>query len=140
MLGRLLKRFFGGRDAARPVSPPPPPVPRSASAPAPTSAPTAVPITTAPVPPPPPPPVQSSPEPLAEAPLAQSPLGEAEPASSDPSDAAVASSSRTITDPGRVRFVLEDGSLAEPEIDPEFEERLKYLVDNIVSPKDPPTT
>ena len=65
------------------------------------------------------------------------PAGESEKA---PSEEAVTSASRTITDPGRVRFVLEDGTLAEPEIDPELEERLRYLVDNIVPPADPPST
>lgn len=38
---------------------------------------------------------------------------------------------------GRVRIILEDGTLAEPDLDPELEERLRYLVDNIVPPSDP---
>ncbi|MFP5353278.1 MAG: hypothetical protein ACLGIB_12050 [Actinomycetota bacterium] len=70
--------------------------------------------------------------------LARAEAAPEEPAT--PPVAAVTSTSRTITDPGRVRFVLEDGTLAEPEIDPEFEERLRYLVDNIVPPTRPPST
>ncbi len=31
-----------------------------------------------------------------------------------------------------VRLVLEDGTLAKPSLDPELEERLRYIVDNIV--------
>lgn len=39
----------------------------------------------------------------------------------------------------RVRIVLEDGTLASPRLDPEQEERLRYLVDNLVPPTDPPS-
>ena len=126
MLGKLLKRFFGGRNAARPVSPSPPPIPRP------------TPLAAAP---PPPPPAPSSAL-AAPAPIGAdtSPVEEAPAKTVTSSAEAPSSSSRTITDPGRVRFVLEDGSLAEPEIDPELEERLRYLVDNIVPPADPPTT
>ncbi len=38
---------------------------------------------------------------------------------------------------GRVRIILEDGTLAKPDLDPELEERLRYIVDNIVPPSDP---
>ena len=126
MLGKLLKRFFGGRNAARPVNPPPPPIPRP------------TPVAAAPPPPPPAPaPALAAPTPV----VADTSAVEETPARGvTPSAAAPLASSRTITDPGRVRFVLEDGSLAEPEIDPELEERLRYLVDNIVPPTDPPTT
>ena len=40
---------------------------------------------------------------------------------------------------GGVRIILEDGTLAKPSLDPELEERLRYIVDNIVPPSDPPS-
>ena len=40
---------------------------------------------------------------------------------------------------GGVRIILEDGTLARPSLDPELEERLRYIVDNIVPPSDPPS-
>ena len=40
---------------------------------------------------------------------------------------------------GGVRLILEDGTLAKPSLDPELEERLRYIVDNIVPPSDPPS-
>ena len=42
-------------------------------------------------------------------------------------------------DAGGVRLILEDGTLAKPSLDPELEERLRYIVDNIVPPSDPPS-
>ena len=39
---------------------------------------------------------------------------------------------------GGVRIILQDGTLAKPSLDPELEERLRYIVDNIVSPSSPP--
>ena len=41
--------------------------------------------------------------------------------------------------PGGVRLILEDGTLAKPSLDPELEERLRYIVDNIVPPSSPPS-
>ena len=40
---------------------------------------------------------------------------------------------------GGVRLILEDGTLAKPSLDPELEERLRYIVDNIVPPSSPPS-
>ena len=40
---------------------------------------------------------------------------------------------------GGVRIILEDGTLANPSLDPELEERLRYIVDNIVPPSHPPS-
>ena len=48
--------------------------------------------------------------------------------------------SEPVTDgTGGVRIILEDGTLAKPSLDPELEERLRYIVDNIVPPSDPPS-
>jgi hypothetical protein len=41
-------------------------------------------------------------------------------------------------DGGRVRLILEDGTLTSPSLDPELEERLRYIVDNIVPPAGAP--
>jgi len=38
-----------------------------------------------------------------------------------------------------VRIILEDGTLADPPLDPEMEERLRYLVDNMIPPATPPS-
>jgi len=45
-----------------------------------------------------------------------------------------------LAESNRVRFILADGTAASPPLDPEVEERLRYLVDNIVPPVEPPPT
>ena len=44
------------------------------------------------------------------------------------------------TEGGRVKLVLDDGTLATPELDEELTERLRYIVDNIVTPPEQPST
>jgi hypothetical protein len=39
----------------------------------------------------------------------------------------------------KVRVVLEDGTMASPELDAETEERLRYVVDNLVAPPQEPS-
>lgn len=123
MLGKLLKRFFRRTQSSRPVSPPPPPLP---------ARPVAAPVA-APPPPPPGPTVAVE----AEAQAVSAPVQDAlaarivetpTPSETDPAE------------PGSVRFVLADGTIASPDLDPELEERLKYIVDNIVQPTEPPPT
>ena len=41
---------------------------------------------------------------------------------------------------GRVKLILEDGTLAAPALDDELAERLRYIVDNIVTPPEQPST
>ena len=41
---------------------------------------------------------------------------------------------------GRVKLVLDDGTLATPALDEELTERLRYIVDNIVTPPEQPST
>lgn len=40
----------------------------------------------------------------------------------------------------KVKLILEDGTMASPGLDPESEERLRYILDNIVPPSDGPAT
>lgn len=129
MLGRLFSKLFGRKSAtastrSRPVSPPSP-------------------VVESPPPPPPPPPPSGvappRPQPLL---LAASPKEPSPDEPDAPSGAAPPvqpldyepGSGRT----GGVRIILEDGTLAEPILDPELEERLRYIVDNIVPPSDAP--
>ena len=41
---------------------------------------------------------------------------------------------------GRVKLILDDGTLATPALDEELTERLRYIVDNIVTPPEQPST
>ena len=53
----------------------------------------------------------------------------------------VASDPEGLPSPGgRVKLILDDGTLATPALDEELEERLRYIVDNIVPPPEQPST
>lgn len=42
-----------------------------------------------------------------------------------------------VIEESRVSIILEDGTRATPRLDPDQEERLRYLVDNLVPPSTP---
>lgn len=73
-------------------------------------------------------PAPAAPEPLApEAPEPQAPV--------------VSSDAEGVPPPGgRVKLILDDGTLATPALDEELEERLRYIVDNIVPSPEQPST
>ena len=165
MLGRLLSKLFGRKSAApsgagsRPVSPPrptvplaappPPPPPRgygSAAAPARPVSEATVQVTNT---------VGSkrqvasaltAAEPVAESTGTVDPLDVSKPLEPEPHDVpAVQSEEPPVAlqkggGPRGVQLILEDGTLAKPSLDPELEERLRYIVDNIVPPSEQPPT
>ena len=169
MLGRLFSKLFSRKRAglsgagSRPVSPPPPAVPLATPPPPP---PLPLQGYGSPAAPARPVPeytdqiqdaVQPGPGPLVQpVSAAEGSVSAGEPVA-DPLDLSkplnpevqeappVASGEETLTSheaasPGSVRLILEDGTLANPSLDPELEERLRYIVDNIVPPSDRPST
>ena len=166
MLGRLLSKLFSRKSAApsgagsRPVSPPPPAVPLAAPPPPPppqghgSAAAPARPVpeasdqVTSPA---------EEREQVASAPAAAveppavetaatvDPLDLSQPLVPAPDDVPAVPSDRASVapeegaGPGGVRLILEDGTLAKPSLDPELEERLRYIVDNIVPPSTEPS-
>lgn len=162
MLGRLFSKLFGRKVAAhttptsRPVSPPTPTIPAAGPPPPPPPPPTTTPYPvrveagsdTVPA--------QPTPEPVATPPAASAPQKTQVASVDDPLDLSQPLISAPEPDPepppneqsfplggvegaGGVRLILEDGTLAHPSLDPELEERLRYIVDNIVPPSTPPS-
>ena len=116
----MLKRFFARLFGRRTESGPP------AGAPRPLSQPLVATVTPAPAPPPPPPPPPVPPlAPRQTEPVAVPvPL---EPVASPPPE-------------GHVRLILSDGTVVDPPVDADFEERLRYLSENVLKRRDRPST
>ena len=118
----MLKRFFARLFGRRTESGPP------VGAPGPSSQPQVATLTPARAPPPPPPPPPAPPQSALQteaAPVAVPvPL---EPATSPPPE-------------GHVRLILSDGTVVDPPVDADFEERLRYLSENVLKRRDRPST
>lgn len=109
MLDRLFRKLFGYRSSPEPHPPRPPAPPRGVP------------------PPPPPPPPPAAPRPDA-APAAGS-SASAQPAREAPEGNA---------DPAQVKLMLEDGTLTTASLDADSEERLRYILDNMMPPDEGP--
>lgn len=111
MVGRFLRKLFRYRPSPDPYPPRPPALPRG-------------------VPPPPPPP----PPPTA-------PGADLAPASGSPASARAAPEGpERNAEKAHVKVTLEDGTLRTVSLDPDSEERLGYILDNLMPPGEDPRT